>query len=165
MIARDYIAGDFDRLEPGSDERMELAVHGDAIASLLDNPSGPVWTLVQDEAVLGLWGTVIQGESGSAWAILSDAARARPVSLHRAALRCLAASAALVKHLYGLTLPEAQTAHRWARRLGFEEIDMIELSGISYRRYLWRPARPKISAKPPHRGESTKTASAIGQAN
>lgn len=137
MIAREYIDGDFDFLVPGADEKMELAVMGEQVRAMLETTSGPVWTLAEGDRVLGLWGTNIEGDTGFAWATLGDAARAKPIALHKAALACLRASARLVKHLYGLTLPSADTAHRWVIRLGFVEIDMMNVMGIEYRRYEW----------------------------
>ena len=141
MIARDYIDGDFDLLNPGPDERMELAVMDEQFRTMLENSSGPIWTLAEGGDVMGLWGTNIDGDAGYAWAVLGDAARNRPISLHRAALRCLRASRETVKHLYGLTLPSAEAAHRWALRLGFIEKDTVEVMDILYRRYEWPSAR------------------------
>ncbi len=51
--------------------------------------AGPAYTLVDGDTVLGCAGVLIEGRVGTAWAVLSDEIRARPVVLHRQVKRML----------------------------------------------------------------------------
>lgn len=137
MRPREYRAGDFARIHLGEQETVELGVLGDEFREVLENHDGPVWSLVEEGNVLGIWGVRIIEGDGHAWAVLSAEARTRPVSLHRSALRCLRESARCVRHLYGVALATSDVSRRWAVRLGFRDIGAVEYKGLSYRRYQW----------------------------
>lgn len=138
MIPQEYQPGDIYRVHLDEQEQSEMAVLHDEFMESLENHDGPMWSLVEGDDVLGVWGTRIINGEGHTWAVLSEAARKRPVSLHKSAIRCMRESECCVETIYGLVLESEESAHRWAVRLGFREIDVIEYRGIRYRRYLWQ---------------------------
>ena len=72
---------------------------------------GPAFTGLRKGTVMGCAGVIVAGETGFAWAFLSDAARQHPMALHRAAVRGLGA----IMETHGLRRVEASCHARFFR--------------------------------------------------
>ena len=129
-------------LDFGVPERTEMEILGRGITNQLQDTDGPAWTLTSDNGeVVGCFGMQIIGSDGVIWVLLSDEARKNPFGLHRAAARCMdmIETRAGVKRILGLINDDYALARRWIENFGFEPDTKVELSGISYTRYVKWP--------------------------
>lgn len=94
-----------------------------AISEPQDPRAGAAFTLMDGDRVLGCAGLVPVGNHAEAWAVLTDALRARPMLLHRLAKRALAVQDAhWPKRLLAIARIESRTSQKWLERLGFSQI-------------------------------------------
>lgn len=131
-----------DALDFGHPERTEMAILGPGIVNQLRDADGPAWTLTgSNGSVLGCFGMQIVGTDGVIWVLLSDEARRNPVGLHRAARRCMAMieTGTGVTRILGLVNDDYALGRRWIEAFGFEPDVKLEISGISYTRYVKWP--------------------------
>ena len=108
-------------LDMGAHERAWLGGF-DRAACAVHWPAGPAYSAVAGGAVLGCAGLMAQGDSATAWAVLSDALRARPMALHRAASRMLAAIAPHFRRIRATAPADFAAGARWLRALGFRPV-------------------------------------------
>jgi hypothetical protein len=85
-------------------------------------PPGPAWSAVAGDAVLGCAGLTVAGDTATAWAMLSDALRARPMALHRAVSRRLDRLAPRYRRIRACLAGEFALGERWLRGLGFRPV-------------------------------------------
>ena len=83
--------------------------------------SGPAFTAIDGDTILGCAGVQIVGDVGHAWAFLSDAIRDRPIPLHRAVVRGLGEIERThdLRRVVATAYYRFHRAHDWLRRLGF----------------------------------------------
>lgn len=111
--------------------------------------AGPAYTLVDGDTVLGCGGVLIEGRVGTAWAVLSDALRVRPIVLHRKVKRLLDQ---IVKEyrlgqIFAVVYEEFSVGRRWLERLGFREEGTLTDylgTGLTYRRYVLARRSPRL---------------------
>ena len=104
-----------------------------AIFRCLYRPSGPAWTGIDFDNVLGCGGIICAGEVGRAWAILSHPVAA--MAVHRAASRLLerAVRDLTIRRVEARALASWPGACRWLERLGFRAIGFDGEYGIYIR--------------------------------
>ncbi|MHA1563690.1 MAG: hypothetical protein ACTSX7_00135 [Alphaproteobacteria bacterium] len=84
---------------------------------------GIAFTLLDGERVLGCAGLVPMGGHAEAWAMVSDALRARPMMLHRLVIRALRMQDLhWPKRLLAIARIDSRTSQKWLERLGFTPI-------------------------------------------
>jgi len=106
-------AGDFDRASIAPLQPIDLT------------PGSLSFTILDGPQVLGCGGLLPTGNhEAAAWALLSDALRARPVSLHRLARRALrdVPTAIGITHIQASAHPAFPAAGRWLKALGFKPL-------------------------------------------
>lgn len=134
----DHLGG----LDFGEPERAEMAILGSGVVKQLRDADGPAWTLTNDSGeVVGCFGMQVVGADGVIWVLLSDEARENPFGLHRAAAHCLdmIEAGTGVTRILGLINDDYAPARRWIENFGFEPDAKVEISGISYTRYVKWP--------------------------
>ena len=89
--------------------------------------AGPAYTLVDGDTVLGCAGVLIEGRVGTAWAVLSDEIRARPVVMHRQVKRTLnkIITEYQLEQILATVCEEFSAGRRWIERLGFREEGLL----------------------------------------
>ncbi len=102
-------------------------------------PCGPAFTIVQRDSVLGCGGVIVAGDMGHAWAVLSDALRARPMVLHREVKRHLDQidREFRLEQIFATVYEGFPAGRRWLERLGFREEGILTDylgTGLTYRR-------------------------------
>ena len=110
-------------------------------ASYRYRDAGPAYTLVDGDTVLGCGGVLIEGRVGTAWAVLSDEIRARPVVLHRQVKRMLnqIVTEYQLEQVLATVYEEFSAGRRWMGRLGFREEETLTDymgTGPTYRRFV-----------------------------
>lgn len=104
--------------------------------------AGPAYTLVDGDTVLGCAGVLIEGRVGTAWAVLSDEIRARPVVLHRQVKRMLnqIVMEYQLEQILATVYEEFSAGRRWMERLGFRRLEGVLTdylgTGLTYRRFV-----------------------------
>lgn len=103
--------------------------------------AGAAYTLVDGDTVLGCGGVLIEGRVGTAWAVLSDEIRARPVVMHRQVKRLLnkIGTEYRLEQILATVYEEFSAGRRWMERLGFREEETLTDymgTGLTYRRYV-----------------------------
>ena len=104
--------------------------------------AGPAYTLVDGDTVLGCAGVLIEGRVGTAWAVLSDEIRARPVVLHRQVKRMLnqIVMEYQLEQILATVYEEFSAGRRWMERLGFRRLEGALTdylgTGLTYRRFV-----------------------------
>ncbi len=102
---------------------QEAAPAEHAISEPQNPRAGVAFTLMDGDRVLGCAGLVPVGNHAEAWAVLTDALRARPMLLHRLAKRALAMQDThWPKRLLAIARIESRTSQKWLERLGFARI-------------------------------------------
>ncbi len=87
--------------------------------------AGPAYTFVDGDTVLGCGGVLIEGRVGTAWAVLSDEIRTRPVVLHRQVKRTLnqIVTEYKLEQVLATVYEEFSAGRRWMGRLGFRRLE------------------------------------------
>jgi hypothetical protein len=90
---------------------------------------------------VGCGGVIVEGDTGHAWACLSDGLRARPMVLHRHVKRVLAQIERehRLRRIYATVYDDFIRGKRWLARLGFREEETLtdyRGTGLTYRRFV-----------------------------
>ena len=135
------------RLAPGRHEVETLCgMHPGALAHIA--LPGPAIALVEGGRVLGCAGVTPEGADGIVWSTLSDELRCRPLVLHRAAKRFLAAEAPRFRALRAFVRTGFAAGDRWVRTLGFRHLrDRADFlgTGRTFSEYEMSQATPFIA--------------------
>lgn len=110
------------RLRPGAWDRAALGDAGLDARLCAVWPEGPALSAVANGRVLGCAGLMAEGETATAWALLSDELRRRPVVLHRAARRALDEWVPRFSRVRATVIESFGAGHRWALSLGFRPV-------------------------------------------
>jgi hypothetical protein len=139
-------------VEMGAHERRWLAGF-DIAECALHWPPGPAWSALAGGAVLGCAGLIESADAATAWAVLSDALRARPMALFRATSRRLDALAPRYRRIRACLAADFAPGVRWLRGLGFRPVRRLAGHGprgetfVEYER--WQPSKHSPSPPPP----------------
>ena len=115
-------------LEMGAHERAWLGGF-DLAACAAHWPPGPAWSAVADGTVLGCAGLTVKDDTATAWAVLSDRFRARPMALHRVVARRLSTFAPRFRRIRAAVAAGFTPGARWLRALGFRPVRTLPAYG------------------------------------
>ena len=115
-------------LEMGAHERAWLGGF-DLVTCAAHWPPGPAWSAVTDGAVLGCAGLTVEGDTATAWAVLSDELRGRPMALYRAVSRRLDGLAPRYRRIRACLAADFTPGVRWLRGLGFRPVRTLPVYG------------------------------------